>query len=161
MMKIMVGWPNSKYPLARIGVGRSDRSTSVMKEIADEHRALNRLFATALKLLAGGDPENHARDAFEGLREALESHLSAEENLYFPTIWALRPEFKGRLRAFVRAHHHFRGLAQEIAGLMDSDESEEATHVLEQLRHEFGRHEVGEEDTLRSLDQEILADEAG
>ena len=44
---------------------------------------------------------------------------------------------------------------------MASDETEEATHVLERLRHEFGRHEGGEEDTLRSLDQEILADETG
>ena len=121
----------------------------------------NRLFATALKLLAADGPGHQAQDAFGGLRAALESHLSAEENLYFPTIWALRPEFKGRLRAFIRAHHHFRGLAEEIAGLMASDETEEATHVLERLRHEFGRHEGGEEDTLRSLDQEILADETG
>ena len=132
----------------------------MVSKIADEHRALNRLFATALKLLEGDGPELEAGEAFEELREAMESHLGAEENLYFPTIWALLPEFKDRLRAFIRAHHHFRGLLQEIAGLMDSDEKEEATYVLERLRHEFARHEGGEEDALRSLDQEILNTEA-
>ncbi len=85
----------------------------------------------------------------------------AEESLYFPTIWELRPEFKDRLRSFVRAHHYFRGLVQEILGLMDSQETEEARHVLERLRHEFKRHEGGEEDVLRSLDQQILSAETG
>lgn len=127
-----------------------------MRKIADEHRALDVLFATALTLLEDGGGELQARDAFEELRESLDSHLSAEENLYFPTIWELRPVFKDRLRAFIRAHHHFRGLIQEIAGLMDSRETEEARFVLERLRHEFGRHEGSEEDALRSLDQEIL-----
>ncbi len=114
------------------------------------------MFATALTLLEGDGRELQARDAFEELRESLDAHLTAEENLYFPTIWELRPEFKDRLRAFIRAHHHFRGLIQEIAGLMESCETEEAQFVLERLRHEFGRHEGSEEDALRSLDQEIL-----
>lgn len=131
-----------------------------MRKIADEHRALNRLFATALKLLEGDELDLGAGEAFGTLREAMESHLTAEENLYFPTIWAILPEFKDRLRAFIRAHHHFRGLLQEISGLMDSAEEEEAKYVLERLRHEFGRHEVSEEDALRSLDQEILNNEA-
>ncbi len=132
----------------------------MVREIADEHRVLNRLFATALKLLEGDASKLEARDAFEELREAAESHLAAEENLYFPTIWALLPEFKDRLGAFIRAHHFFRGLLQEIAGLLDSSEGEEATHVLARLRDEFGRHEGSEEDALRSLDQEILNTES-
>lgn len=128
-------------------------------KIADEHRALDRLFATALEWLEGDASERTAGDAFENLRETMESHLAAEESLYFPTIWALLPEFNDRLRAFIRAHHHFRGLLQEISGLMDSGEEEEAKFVLERLRHEFKRHEGSEEDTLRSLDQEILNNE--
>ncbi len=131
-----------------------------MREIANEHRALNRLFATALKQFRDEESDIDARDAFEELREALESHLAAEENLYFPTIWALRPEFKDRLRAFIRAHHRFRGHIHEISGLMDSHEREEATHVLEGLRLEFGRHEIGEEDALRSIEQEVQEDAA-
>ena len=137
-----------------------ERDTSIVREIADEHRAQDRLFARALTLLEEGGPELQARDAFEELRGALESHLVAEENLYFPTIWALRPEFKDRLRSFIRSHHHFRGLIQEITGLMGSHETEEATHVLERLRNEFRKHEVGEEDVLRSLDQLILSHES-
>ena len=160
MMGIMCGPPNAEYSLPTAWCRTIQRDASVVKMIADEHRALDRLFARALTLLEGGRPDLQARDAFEELREALESHLAAEENLYFPTIWALRPEFKDRLRAFIRAHHHFRGLVQEITGLMDSREAEEATHVLERLKDEFGSHEGGEEDALRSLDQQILHDES-
>ncbi len=108
-----------------------------MRKIVDEHRALERLFASALTQLDARGPERLAQDAFEELKEALVSHLVAEENVYFPNIWTLRPEFKNRLRAFVRAHHHYRGLIQEIGGLMDSHETEEASHVLDRLRHEF------------------------
>lgn len=129
-------------------------------KITDEHRVLERLFARALALFAGEGPPLEAREAFEELKEALASHLGAEDTLYFPTIWELRPEFKDRLRSFIRAHHHFRGLLEEITGLVDSDEREEATHLLGRLRHEFGRHEGSEEDTLRSLDQLILDDGA-
>ena len=129
-------------------------------KIAEEHRALDKLFATALDQLEAGDSECQARDALAELAETLESHLVAEENLYFPTIWALRPEFKDRLRAFIRAHHHFRGLIQEIAGLLDCQEMEEAMHVLRSLKHEFGRHEGAEEDALRSLDEHILEAES-
>jgi len=95
----------------------------VNMKIADEHRTLDRLFAMALKRLEEGAPDLAIADAVEDLRGAMESHLAAEENLYFPTIWALLPDFKGRLRAFIRAHQHFRGLLQEITGLTVSEVS--------------------------------------
>jgi len=133
----------------------------VVRKIADEHRALNRLFATALKRLEGDEASGpEAGEVFENLVGSMESHLSAEENLYFPTIWALMPQFEERLRAFIRAHHHFRGLLQEITGLIDSGEEEEAAYVLNRLRHEFSRHEGSEQDALRSLDEEILSNES-
>ncbi len=131
----------------------------MVSRIADEHRALDALFARALSRLNGNVGELESRDAVEELREALESHLSAEEDLYFPTVWALRPEYKDRFRSFIRAHHRFRGLIHEITGLMDSRETEEAVHVLERLKDEFGTHEAGEEDAIDSLDQEILDDQ--
>ena len=126
-----------------------------MNEIADQHRALDRMFATALKSLGAGRIDAEAREAFDDLRDSLESHLSAEETLYFPTIWELRAEFKDRLRNFIREHQHFRGLIHEIAGLMACDETEEATNVLERLKREFGRHEGVEEDALKALDESI------
>ncbi len=131
-----------------------------MKEIADEHRALNTMFATALKLFGEGRVDPEARDAFGELRDSLESHLSAEENLYFPTIWELRPEFKGRLRAFIHEHQRFRDFVAEISGHMARDETEQATHVLERLSQDFAGHEGGEEDALCSLDKEIQSDDS-
>ncbi len=160
MMGIMSGSQQAEYPLSTDWCRTIQRDASVTTKIAEEHRALDKLFSRALEQLHASGSELQARDAFDELAEALESHLAAEESLYFPTIWALRPEFKDRLRAFIRAHHHFRGLIEEITGLMGSRETEEATHVLGQLRHEFGRHEGGEEDALHSLDEQILHDES-
>ncbi|MAG32405.1 MAG: hypothetical protein CL908_16105 [Deltaproteobacteria bacterium] len=132
----------------------------MVRKIADEHRALDRLFATVLEQVQGGGVGARGREAFEELRETLESHLGAEENLYFPTIWAVRPEFKDRLTAFIRVHHSYRSLVQEIAGLMESGETEEAAYVLDGLRHDFSGHEGGEEDALRSLDDVIQSGES-
>lgn len=132
----------------------------MVRKIVDEHRALNGLFATALESLEGSGSTAGARTAFLELREALESHLAAEEELYFPTIWVLRADFKERLRAFIRAHQDFRGLVQEVGRLMDREETQQARAVLDRLRHEFSRHERSEEDVLRLLDLEILSDES-
>ncbi len=128
---------------------------SVEKNIAAEHRVLDELFAKALTQLAGSDTGVQAGSTFEELSEVLETHLVAEESLYFPTIWALRPEFKDRLRAFIRAHHHFRGLIKEITGLLKSHEAEEAMHLLERFREAFGVHEGGEEAAMRALEEQI------
>ena len=128
----------------------------MVKKIAEEHRVLEGLFANAIRHGESSNSEESVRESVLELREALEAHLLAEEHLHFPTIWALRPEFKSRLRAFIRAHHHFRGLIQEVTGLIESDEREEAMYILQGLTHEFKRHEASEEDCLRSLGDEIL-----
>ena len=56
--------------------------------IYSEHRHLDSHFRDTLDALAG--EEAHA--ACSLLREALEVHFGQEEDLYFPTLWKLRPE---------------------------------------------------------------------
>ena len=133
----------------------------MVRRIVDEYSALEALFARVLPGPDGRAGEVGSRDAVEELRAALESRFSAEEDLYYPTIWALRPEYEDRLRSFIRAHHHFRGLIREITGLIESREMEEAFRLLEGLEHELARHETEEEDALHALDREIQIDESG
>jgi len=130
----------------------------VKKKIADEHRALDALFTTTRSLLEGGGDLEPVRDAFDELRTALEAHLSAEEDLYYPTIWAVRPERKQPLVGFIRAHERFRDQLRRIDAKLESGARSEAARSLETFQTEFASHEVGEEEELSSLDEAISAE---
>ncbi|MAE97351.1 MAG: hypothetical protein CL910_22100 [Deltaproteobacteria bacterium] len=155
MMGIMPRSDQRDYSPRVLWAQEIEEEAPVVRRVANEHSALEALFSRALPCLEEGAEGLGTRDAVEELRAALEAHLSAEEDLYFPTVWALRPQFEIRLRSFIRAHQRFRGLLREIAGLVESREEEGALRLLKELRHEFTRHEREEEDALHALDREI------
>ena len=130
------------------------------QKISDEHRALDALFTATRSQLKGEGDRERARDAFDELHEALEAHLLAEEDLYYPTIWAVRPERKASLQGFIHAHERFRELLGEIAAKLESGDLSDAARILETFQAEFASHEVGEEEELSSLDDEISAEVA-
>jgi hypothetical protein len=132
----------------------------VKQKISDEHRALDALFTATRSQLKGEGDRERASEAFEELHEALEAHLLAEENLYYPTIWAVRPERKPALQDFIRAHERFRELLGEIGGKLESGALSDVARILETFQAEFASHEVGEEEELSSLDDEISAETA-
>ncbi len=125
--------------------------------IVEEHRTLNVLFEKTLSLLCGQDRAPDGPGAFEELRDALDVHLSAEEDLYFPAIWSLRPEHDALLKTFIQAHTRFRAILGDVAKRMEGGEIVQAAAALGKLDEAFAAHEGQEEELLRSIDQEVLA----
>jgi len=128
---------------------------SVEREVLAEHRRLDALFVEVQTAFKRPVVSEAARDAFKELGEALDTHFDQEDRLYYPAIWALRPDLKPKLHAFREEHAEFRRQLEAIEAMLASGDFEEACRAIEVLSGRFGRHEVSEEETLRSLDQEL------
>ncbi|MAG30112.1 MAG: hypothetical protein CL908_04360 [Deltaproteobacteria bacterium] len=130
----------------------------MVRTITHEHWDLDALFARALSRPNEDAGERATHGAIEELREVLESHLSVEEDLYFPTIQALRTEYEGPLRSFICEHDRFRALLREITALMGGRKTDEAFRLLEDLKLAFEGHVAEEEVMLHSIDRKIRID---
>ena len=122
------------------------------QEIAEQHRALDGLFARAREALRAGDAEG-ADGALDGLRTALEIHFGQEGHLYYPAVWALRPDQEEALRSFLRDHERFRNQLVRIQ-LRIGEATAEAAGSFEAFVDDFLDHEVREERLLRSLERQ-------
>lgn len=124
--------------------------------IAQQHRRL-RLLLEETRAAIGDRDAATAQAVFERLRTALETHFEQEGRLYYPTIGALRPDFKPSLARFLAAHDEFRARFDAISAALGSGEFEGAERTFDDFTEAFARHEAGEEDLLRSLDAELAS----
>jgi hypothetical protein len=106
-------------------------------------------------MLDASDATDGANEAFGRLRDAVDSHLAQEDSLYYPPIWALRPEYKNALHALVGAHDDFRRRLGEIAAYLDRGAVDPARAGLDAFVEDFGAHEAGEERLLARIEREL------
>jgi len=128
---------------------------SVEREVLAEHRRLDALFVEVQSAFQRRRASDAAREAFKALSEALDTHFDQEDRLYYPAIWALRPDLKPQLQLFSEEHTRFRRELESIEGLLATEDFEEACRAIEVLAGRFGRHELSEEAALGSLDREL------
>jgi hemerythrin len=124
-------------------------------KVAAEHRELEKLLAELLDAVGQIESKASVREIFARLREAVEAHFGQEDHLYYPAIWALRPEHKPALVEFIRAHQVFVTRLQEIDDLLAQDALDDSLRALGEFTETFADHERAEERLLGSLDREI------
>ncbi|MFN8546083.1 MAG: hemerythrin domain-containing protein [Candidatus Binatia bacterium] len=101
--------------------------------------------------------EDGARRAIAALRADLEVHFAQEEHLYYPPIWTLRPEQKGALVEFMRAHEGFRALVADVAEQVARGQLAEAVRLFDAFEDAFRHHEEAEETMLHLIEQQCAA----
>jgi hypothetical protein len=122
-----------------------------------EHSRLSALFEeTRAVLLAGGERGGQvARAALARLAEAVEIHLVQEESLYYPTIWALRPEFKSSLQGLIESHPTLRILLASVSEALDAETLEDVRQCYDRFVDSYSQHQKAEEQLLHSLGEAI------
>ncbi len=128
---------------------------SMLQSVAAEHRSIQALFEEMRDAFRRDDGERAAWVACARLRAALEAHYAREESLYYPSIWALRPDQKPALLDLIGSHNEFRAQLDAIAGDLEAGALHEAERHLEEFAEVFGYHESAEEKLLHSLEREI------
>jgi hemerythrin len=129
----------------------------VESEVFAQHRRLDVLFEEVLDSFRPEGPPEATHEALKELREALETHFDQEDRLYYPAIWALRPDLKPQLKTLVDAHGEFLAQLDRLETLQDRGERAEARSVFDYLSAVFKRHEDAEEAALATLHREIDA----
>jgi len=89
------------------------------RRISSQHRQLDALFALVAGAVARGAPRE-ARDAFVRFSDALDAHISLEDELYFPALRGLRPALAEDLTALGNEHRDFREQTETLRGLFDA-----------------------------------------
>jgi len=130
---------------------------SVEREVFAQHRRLDALFEEVLDSLRGEHPAEVVDSGLQELREVLETHFDQEDKLYYPTIWALRPELKPQLVRLTDSHGAMLADLDRVRALLDRGEPGEALQGFERLSAVFQKHEEAEEAILSTLDREIDA----
>jgi len=133
----------------------NEREKPTHRRVAAEHRSLDALFGEARAALRVAEARGAARLAIARLLEQIKAHLFREERLYYPTIWALRPDYMSPLRLLVDSHAHFRRLLESITECVERAAHEDAARRFEEFTRLFQEHQGAEEKLLETLEQEI------
>jgi Hemerythrin HHE cation binding domain len=137
---------------------RSKRNDgSLGDRVTSEHRQLDTLFRSTRASLDSSTDQGEAEEVFGRLQEAVDGHLAQEDRLYYPPIWALRPEYKDTLEALLGAHDDFRARLAEIASHLARGARAAALAGFDAFVEDFGRHEAGEERVLEQIERELPA----
>lgn len=118
-----------------------------LSKIRDAHGRIDAWFETTRSALASDD----AATACAQLRDLLEAHFAQEEELYFPTLWQLRPDHEKTLRGLIAGHASYLGKVDKTIELVGAGQVEAAVTCFEELQTQFAAHELEEEETLRAL----------
>jgi len=118
-----------------------------LSKIEAAHGRIDGWFETTRSALAG----DGAANACAQLRDELETHFAQEEELYFPTLWQLRPDCEKSLRGLIAAHASYLGKLDKTAEFVIAGQPDDAVQCFEELQTLFAAHEVEEEALLRSM----------
>jgi hypothetical protein len=138
------------------GGARRGAGEAMTHPIEEQHRRLAVLFEDTRAAFGGGEA-GLVRARFERLREALDAHFDQEDRLYYPPIAALRPAHRATVTAIGEAHRWFRQRFGEIAAALDGGSLAAARRAFEEFVDAFAKHEVIEEELVRSLESEVAA----
>jgi hypothetical protein len=130
---------------------------TIGRVVGREHRRLDALFAEVLDALGERQERGLLRSSFARLREAIETHLAQEDQLYYPALRALQPAHRTTLRGFAEAHDGFRFQLAALEAALADAELAEVERRLGVVAADFARHESGEETLLNQIDAEVLA----
>jgi hypothetical protein len=118
-----------------------------LSTIQAAHSRIDAWFDTTRSVLASDE----AASACAQLRDTLETHFAQEEDLYFPTLWQLRPDCEKSLRGLIAAHAVYLGKVDKTAEFIGEGRTDEAVTCFEELQNLFAAHEIEEEEILRAM----------
>ncbi len=106
----------------------------------EEHSELDQLVAELRRSLAFHGSARVSQ-AMEEFAAELESHLSVEEEVYFPLIEQLLPDQAGGTRRARLAHVELRGDLEKMRAQIEEGDLDQARRTFEALLRRFRDHE--------------------
>ena len=112
--------------------------------ISSQHEKLDEFYTEVRMALDQGGVHTSAH-AFGRFADALDAHMSVEDDIYFPALHGLRPDIADELTALVREHDVLRDKAAVIRALLEAGDRESSLGRLDELASLISDHESKEE----------------
>ncbi|MGH0034983.1 MAG: hemerythrin domain-containing protein [Myxococcota bacterium] len=126
------------------------RMGSEARRISAQHRQLDLFYGMLEESLQRGSLRG-ARVAFVRFHDALEAHISLEDQVFFPALRGLRPEFESELAALVDEHASIRVDLDHLHDLLSEGALDECSECLGRLATVIAGHEEREESLMARI----------
>ena len=120
------------------------RFPSIARRIVSQHEQLD-MFAAMVSSSVEGGSLRSARRAFTSFAAALESHISLEDQTFFPALRGLSPSLGPSLAQLIAEHAGFRQRLDDLHELLARGSAEEFRRGFDGFCSDFAQHEVREE----------------
>ena len=127
--------------------------------LPDHHRHCDDLFVAAEEAVQRGDWAA-AVPAFEHLRDQMQAHFAAEEDLLFPAFEAATGASSGPTRVMRFEHEQMRPLLAQLEAACAARDAEAYAGVAETLLILMQQHNMKEENILYPMCDQALGAEA-
>ena len=114
------------------------------RRIAREHEQIECLYARVASTIIQGE-RAEALASFDRYRDALEAHVSFEEDIYFDTLRQLHPGLGTDLARLSREHARFRDDLRDVRKRINTGELEAAVAYFDRLATSVADHDRREE----------------
>jgi iron-sulfur cluster repair protein YtfE (RIC family) len=136
--------------MQRMETGLRLRVKRAVRQMSDQHRHIRAIHGSIRDALARGGASD-AEAALDRLQSAMEAHFALEDEVFFPALHGLRPEFAEALETLSREHAEFAaGLRRMIADLQASG-VEALQNGFEAYTRALVDHEGREEEIVTEL----------
>lgn len=130
------------------------------RRISSQHRQLDEFFGMVLDALDRSSLSS-ARIAFTRFSDALEAHLTLEDNVFFPALHGLYRELSRDLTELVDEHGAFRRTLADLHGMLAEGSAETFGRAFERFALEVAEHEAREEAVVSSVPHSSAGAAAG
>jgi nucleotide-binding universal stress UspA family protein len=127
------------------------------RQIASQHRHIRSTFEAVREAAARG-AARELRTALVGLQSAVRAHFSLEDDVLFPALHGLRPEYAGALEKLSREHARFVAELRRMAEGLEISDLARFASALEALASSLAAHE-GREEKLVGVMTDALREE--
>ncbi len=130
--------------------GAHKRMSLEARRISSQHRKLNMLHRVVVDAINRARPAE-CITAFKRFREALDSHFSLEDELYFPALHGLRRDLSATLERLSQEHAALRSRLAELEAAFVEARLDECARLLDTVGAAIADHESREEQVLRAF----------
>jgi hypothetical protein len=124
--------------------GLRHRLRHLVRRLTDQHRHMRPLFEELRGAVAGGRGDE-ARLALARLRQAIDAHFALENEMLFPALHGLQPQYDADLTALQGEHQGFLEQLVRLEGMLDGAGLSPFGTAFAEFSAALGRHEQREE----------------
>lgn len=128
---------------------------TISSYLESDHKRCDELFAQTNASVVAGQWDR-AQRSFQYFCQALERHMTMEENVMFPAFEQATGSYAGPTHELRREHQHFRGILQRLDESIQGHNATDFFDHTDTLRIIMGQHNLKEEGILHPMVDRIF-----